>query len=331
MSEKPVRLCVIGAGKHAARNIYPCLPQLKNAGVTANADLVLEKARLLADRHGIPSSHSDYRAMLDREKPDGVVICVGPDFHAQAALELLPLGFHIYTEKPPAGDASQARAVLEMQRRTGKICMTGFKKRFAPAYLKTKAIVTDARFGDPAALHILRTSGNYRNAGDPRSNYLLDSGIHVLDLAHWLYGPVRTVSAFKKPPANYAISLEFRSGSVGTLTLTDRMSYERGWEEVTVIGSGGICIQVDNSVEMVAFEKDTPFSAHKPDFVAGNSNSSVEMGFQGELQAFVDAIAGKAAPASGIESAYHTMQIIAAVEKSAALRTGVEIPEEESP
>ncbi len=49
---------------------------------------------------------------------------------------------------------------------------------------------------------------------------------------------------------------------------------------------------------MLAFNKDIPFAAHKPEFVAGNSDSLVEMGFVGELQAFVDAVASGTTPES---------------------------------
>lgn len=325
MSDRTIRLGMIGAGGHASRNVYPCFPLLRQAEVVANADLSLEKATQLARRHGIPSSYASYREMLEKEKPDGVLICVGPEFHAKTAIELMKLGFPVYTEKPPATSAVQCREVAEAQRETGGLCMTGFKKRFAPAYVKLKGVIASPRFGAPATLQILRTSGHYSNTDDPLSQYILDSGIHVIDLATWLYGPVRRVSAFKGAPANYAINLAFQNGAVGSLSLTDRMSYDRGWEEVSVIGANGVCAQVDNSVEMIAFERDLPFAAHKPEFVAGSSQSLTELGFLGELQAFVDALATGTQPDSDIVSAVHTMEIIVAIEKSVRQNGPVEI------
>lgn len=315
---------MIGAGGHASRNMYPCFPHLRGAEVVANADLCLERAQLLARRHGIPASYTDYREMLEHEKPDGVLICVGADFHARAAMELMKLGFPVYTEKPPASSAAQAQEVLEVHRQTGKICMTGFKKRFTPAYTKAKAVIDSERFGAPAALQVLRTSAPY---GDANSQYLLESGVHVIDLVAWLYGRVCRVSAFKNPPASYGISLQFENGAVGSMSLSDRMSYDRGWEEVTAIGSNGVIVQVDNSVEMIAFHRDVPFAAHKPEFVAGTSQSPVELGFQGELQAFVDALASKVPPECDPVTSHHTMQIVEAVGESVRLKVPVEIRE----
>jgi predicted dehydrogenase len=320
-----IRLCMIGAGRHASKKIYPCFRFLEGARVVANCDLDEERARVQARLHGIPTSYTDYQQMLDTERPNGVLVCVGPDFHAQAAVDLMEQGYNVYTEKPPAVTAEQCRQVLVVQQRTGRLCMTAFKKRYAPAYVKTKAIIQGSDFGEPALLSILRTSGHYRNVDDPRSQYILDSAIHAVDLASYLFGYVASVSAAKKPPANYAVRLQFANGAVGTLSLTDRMSYRRGWEQMTVIGTEGVCVQVDNSVEMLAFKFDRPIAAHKPEFVAGTSHSLIEMGFVPELQAFVEAIACGRQPESNIQESTHTMAIIEAVRRSAESGTVVEV------
>src|SRR4028119_1645874 len=180
--------------------------------------------------------------------------------------------------------------MLQAHRRSGKVCMTAFKKRFAPAYVKAKAVIEREDFGQPALLTITRTSGHWREGEDSVNTYLRENSIHVVDLVAYLFGPVQRVSAMAHAVATAAMTFEFVNGGIGTLAVTDRMSYARGWEVVTAVGSGGICIQVDNSVEMSAFKFDEPIAAHKPEFVAGSSLSAVEQGFSGELQAFVDAI-----------------------------------------
>ena len=312
-----LRLCVIGAGKHAIAHIYPCLHLLQGARVVANCARHAESATAVARRYGIPHSYTDYRTMVQEQQPDGVLMCVAPAFHATVAIELMEMGCHVYTEKPPAETASRTHDVLDAKRHTGRICMTAFKKRFAPAYTKTKAIVRSATFGDPATFSMLRTWGNYALQDDPRGQYLLDSGIHAIDLASFLFGRVARVSAMVRPGATYAVSLQFANTAVGSLTLTDRMSTLRPWEQLTVIGSNAVCVQVDNSVEMIAFQSDTPFAAHKPEWGAGTSDSQVEMGFAGAIQAFIDAIVSGQEPESSIESAVHTMEIIEAIQRAA--------------
>ena len=146
---QPITLCLIGAGNHATQHIYPCLSQLKGARVLANADLDEAKARQVAARFAIAASYGDYRQMLEAQRPDGVIVCVGPEFHGRTASELMRSGYAVYTEKPPAIDLAQMRQVRAAQRETGQIYLTGFKKRYAPAYRKTKEIIESERFGAP--------------------------------------------------------------------------------------------------------------------------------------------------------------------------------------
>ncbi len=311
---------MIGAGRHASRLVYSCFPLLQNAQVVANSDLDEERATSIARNYGIQKSYTDYHEMLATEKPQGVIICVGSDFHARTAVELMDAGYHVYTEKPPALDLEQCRQMLQAHRRSGKVCMTAFKKRFAPAYQKARAVIERDDFGQPTLLTITRTSGNWREGEDSVNTYLRENSIHVVDLVPYLFGPVKRVSAMSHSVATAAMTFEFAGGGIGTLAVTDRMSYARGWEVVTAVGSGGICIQVDNSVEMSAFKFDEPIAAHKPEFVSGNSFSSVEQGFSGELQAFVDAIQTGTRPDANIEHATHAMAILKAVKQS--LTTG---------
>jgi predicted dehydrogenase len=316
---------MIGAGGHASRIIYSCFPMLRDAHVVANCDLDEARATTVARRYGIERSYSDYSQMLDREKPDGVIICVAADFHARTATELLDAGFHVYTEKPPALNLAQCREMLNAQRRSGKVCMTAFKKRFAPAYMKARAVIAREDFGQPALLTITRTSGRWREGEDSVNVYLRENAIHVVDLAAYLFGPVARVTATARPIATAAITFEFANGGIGTLAVTDRMSYARGWEVVTAVGGGGICLEVDNSVEMNAFKFDEPVAAHKPEFVSGNSMSNVEQGFSGELQAFVDAIRNGTQPDANIDDATHAMAILHAVKQSLKSGQAVEV------
>jgi predicted dehydrogenase len=210
--------------------------------------------------------------------------------------------------------------MLQTQRCTGKICMTAFKKRFAPAYMKAKAVINSDDFGQPALLTITRTSGHWGGSDDTINTYLRENSIHVVDLAAYLFGPVKRVAATGRAVATAVLTLEYENGGIGTVAVTDRMSYQRGWEVVTAVGDGGVCIEVDNSVEMNAFKLDHPITSHKPEFVAGGSLSAVEQGFAGELQAFVDAIRSGAKPDASIEHVTHAMAILHAVRE--ALETG---------
>lgn len=322
MSET-LKLCMIGAGRHASANVYPSFSFIKGAEVVANCDLNLERAREVGSSFGIGDTYDDYHEMLKRHRPDGVLICVGPDFHAKTSMELMKLGYHVYTEKPPAVSYEQAKQVVAVMKETGKICMTGLKKRFSPAYRQAKQIVDSPQFGRPEMFTFLRTSGNFANTDDPLTQYLLESAIHPIDLSNYFFGKVAAVTAVKKVPSTYIITLQYENGAVGALTLTDRVNGIRKNELVTIVSDDSAYIQIDNSVEMMAFKNGVPFAAHKPDFSTGGSHSIVEQGFAGELQEFVDSIREGRMPVSNVEETAHSSQIYEAIKKSEEIKTTV--------
>lgn len=316
MSDQVIKLCMIGAGGHACNNVYPSFSFVKGMKVVANCDLEFEKAQRAAQRFGIEQSYSDYRQMLDEHKPDGVVLVVGPDFHARVGMELMRAGYHVYTEKPPAANYEQAKQVVATMKETGKICMTGLKKRFAPAFRKAKQILDDPAYGKPEGISFVRTTGNFAETDDPRTQYLLESAVHPIDLCNYYFGKVRSVFGAKTEKSTYAITLQYRSGAVGTMTLTDRVNGPRKTEDVTIFTNDSTLIHIKDAMQMTAYHRGVPFAAHMPDFSTGSSHSSVEQGFAGEMQEFVDAIREGRLPVSNVEETAHSTQIYEAIKRS---------------
>lgn len=312
---------MIGAGKHASRNIYPYFHFLDGVDILANADLDEAKGKAVARAFGVPRTYTDYRRMLEEERPDGVIVCVGPAFHAQVAPELMELGYHVYTEKPPANSSEDARRMLAVQRKTGRICMVAFKKRFAPAYVKAKEIIVSEEFGRPLLLNALRTTGS--KSEDP-SDYLLPWGCHAIDLLPFLFGPVKRVFALtsERRTLAYSINVEFDNGAVGNLSVSNRSGC---WEEVSAIGSSFVRVVVTNSTEMLKYRYEEPVSGHKVSYSHGACSSAIEQGFVGELQEFVDAIREGREPVSSIADAAHSMAVYDAIERSPEARQAVDV------
>ena len=313
------RLCMIGAGGHASGNMYPYFHFLKDAQVIANADLNVDRARTIGRKFGIERSYADYRDMLEKEKPDGVIVCVNSTFHAKIAPELLTAGYHVYTEKPNVNTLAECKLVRDAARKANRICMTAYKKLFAPAYVKARDLIRSETFGRPVLLNVLRTRGPFKQTGNPVDAYMLQWGCHAIDLLTFLFGPVARVSAITigLEPWAYACHLTYTSGAIGTFTVSERIG-GRNLEDVTILGSEGVVIKVDNSIEMTASKNGQPFAMHKGDFVNGSAQGGVEQGYVGELQAFVDAIRTGNAPEANIEQGTHTMAVYEAIQSSAA-------------
>jgi predicted dehydrogenase len=121
------RLCVVGAGSHATRRIYPYLGAA-GAQLVGVCDVDREQAERNARRFaGKP--YDALESMLAAEHPDGVIVCIGPSAHAERAPIVMRRGIPVYTEQPPAATAAGARAVARISQETGVLCTTAFKKR----------------------------------------------------------------------------------------------------------------------------------------------------------------------------------------------------------
>jgi predicted dehydrogenase len=320
----PVRLGIVGAGALSSRRIYPCLHYLPIT-LAAVCDLDRTRAERAARLFGGEAVYTDYQEMLASAPLDAVIVCVDPGTHHRLAIDALRAGLAVYTEKPPAIRAADAFETLAVSHETGKICMTGFKKRFAPAYRKAKAAFQDTEFGEPTLLSIDYCCGpTYRNdPADPRSQFLLDFCIHIIDLARYLFGDVAEVLARKKDETAYAALLRFRSGALGTLSMSSHRSWDVSCEKVELTGGPGQFITCGNSVEMLHYASPPSGGAaevrswHSPSFSTAGADSLRETGFLGELEEFVACVREGREPESSISSAAETMRLYEAIEKAA--------------
>jgi len=80
--------------------------------LVATCDLRQTQAEAYKEKFGAKAAYTDYRTMIQREKLDAVVICVGFDqkgrpLYPQLAIECMRLGVHVFIEKPPAATAAE--------------------------------------------------------------------------------------------------------------------------------------------------------------------------------------------------------------------------------
>lgn len=309
------KLGIIGAGNLSTKRIYP---NLGTAGAVLQAvcDLDRAKAEANAERFGGRAVHTDFREMLTKESLDGVIVCVGPEAHAELAPEVMRAGLPVYTEKPPAPTAEAAKRVWEVSQETGRLCMTAFKKRYARCYQRAKQFI-DREIGEKRLISIDYCSAQYSNDSLRRS-FLHDFCIHCIDLVRFLFGDADTVYAAAKGPDAYAVSLTFKDGSVGCLAFADGRSFGIPTEEVEITGSDGNFMRVHNSSQYTLWQSQKVTEHYEPPLFTSGGDSGIESGHLTELVAFVRAVGGDpSVVVSDIESSYRTMVLYEAIERSA--------------
>jgi hypothetical protein len=143
--EKKLRVGYIGAGEHSYRNILPCF-QYAPIDLVALAEEDTERGLAIARQFGAKRFYPKYQAMLAKEELDAVFIVVPPDDeghprYPELATETLKAGFHTWIEAPPCLDhGKEISEYTNACLKSRKYIATGFKKMFAPAYLKVAQI-----------------------------------------------------------------------------------------------------------------------------------------------------------------------------------------------
>jgi len=315
------RICIVGAGRLSSRRIYPYVGAA-GARLVGVCDVEREKAERNARLCG-GNVYTDMEQMLDAERPDGCIICIGPAGHAALAPVVMERGIPVYTEKPPAPDAASALEVARVSKRTGVLCTTAFKKRYNVAYGRAKEWISGFDPADLYSLSVDYASSQYDNAH--AHAFLHDFAIHAIDLVGYLFGDVARAFCFSKGRDAYAVSLEFRCGAVGSLDLNCGRSFGVPTEEVEITARGGNFMTIHNSSSWRITEGERPLEWREPPTFISAGDSGNETGHLAELVDFMAAIKEGRTTRSNIHESYKSMVLYEAIRDSAETGSVIDV------
>ncbi|MGD2143395.1 MAG: Gfo/Idh/MocA family oxidoreductase, partial [Anaerolineae bacterium] len=209
-------------------------------------DAVVEAAR----RYGYEGYYTDWREMLEDDRIQ-LFDNAGPNnMHAEPCIAAAQAGKHILCEKPLARSAEEAREMLDAVDRAGVKHMTAFNYRFVPAVRQIKDLIDDGALGKIyhwRAVYLQEWIMPHYDA--PKwwrmdkevagSGALGDLGAHIIDLAHYLVGGIKSLAAYTKTfvkerplpddpdimePVDvddaFVTAVEFENGALGTFEST---------------------------------------------------------------------------------------------------------------
>lgn len=258
MSQAPLNLGVIGAGRIGMIHAENLALRLPSARLVAVADVNGDAARALADLFGIPRAHTEPEAVISDPQVEAVVIGSATHTHAKLMVEAAAAGKHIFCEKPIDLDLETIDRALDAVARAGVQLQIGFNRRFDPQFLHLRRAVASGAIGDP---HLLRITSY--DPAPPPMDYLrvsgglfLDMAIHDFDMARYLVGSeiesVYAVGCVRIDPAigeagdvdTAVTTLTFADGTFGTIQNSRQAAY--GYDQrVELFGSEGT-IAADN-------------------------------------------------------------------------------------
>ena len=202
-ASKKLRIAFIGAGGIAGAHLK-ALENIDEVEVVALAD-VSEKGMLAkAEQFGIDKANlfTDYHEMLAKVRPDAVNICTPNGLHALNAIASLEAGAHVIVEKPMAMSADEAQAMIDAAKKANRKLVIGFQYRYDPRtqFLKQAAdagAMGHIMYGRVQALRRrgIPNWGVFGRKDLQGGGPLIDIGVHVLEMCHYVMGSPRPIAA----------------------------------------------------------------------------------------------------------------------------------------
>jgi predicted dehydrogenase len=158
---------------------------------------------------------SDYRELLG--KVDAVSIVTPTPTHFAIARDFLHAGAHVLVEKPVTETPAEARELIALAARAGRILQVGHLERFNAAILAAEPYLKAPRFVECHRL------APYRERGTD-VNVVLDLMIHDIDIVQTIVGvPIVSIDAVGTPVFSEEIDIanariRFANGCVANAT-----------------------------------------------------------------------------------------------------------------
>lgn len=117
-----------------------------------------------------PETYNDHRRLLDRAPVDAVIVATPFYHHAEAALDALDAGKHVYCEKTMTRGVVDTRRVLQAARESDRIFQAGFQFGTSPQYTAALELIRDGELGEIVAVDCQwNRNGDWRRpVPDPR-------------------------------------------------------------------------------------------------------------------------------------------------------------------
>jgi predicted dehydrogenase len=228
---RPLRMAVLGAGLIGRRHIETILSMPQVAELVAVADPAADPRQF---EFRETAWFTDEKEMLDRAKPEAVVIATPNGQHAEHGQLCCARGIHFLIEKPVTATLDEAAALVQSVQRSGVKTLVGHHRRYLEVVQRARRLIQEGSLGTLVAASVIwatrkpddyfKMSWRTKQGGGP----LLINAIHEIDLLRYLCGEVSSVGGIVSNAMRgfevedtAAAMFQFANGCLGTLICTD--------------------------------------------------------------------------------------------------------------
>lgn len=229
----PLKGAIIGAG-YFSQFQYEAWTRIPEVEMVAASNRTLSKAEEKCSKYGIPRAYSDWKDMVDQEKPDFVDIITPPPTHLEICRYLAERDIHMICQKPLAPTFEESLELAKIVKGSKARFMVHENWRWQPWYRKIRQLLDAGLLGELFSIYFFMRMGDgwgddaYLDRQPYFQEYprllVFETGVHFLDTFRFLGGEIASIYARldKRNPViagedSGLIVCNFSSGAMATL------------------------------------------------------------------------------------------------------------------
>jgi predicted dehydrogenase len=310
------------------------------------ADVSAQRRRH-AERVGFERTAQDWRAVVEDPAVDAVSITLPNAMHREVALAAIEAGKHVWVEKPVGRGIEDTSAVADAAQRAGVLNAVGFCYRFAPSVQHARALIERGEIGDVNHYRgvFLADYANRPDAAaswrffraDAGSGALGDLMAHIVDMTHFLVGPIARLSGRtatmipRRPRLPVGEGTHFSRVEAGELVDVEN----EDWAAALIELDGGVCGSLEASRVIVGPHVRMRFEVHGTrgalawELERMNELERFQLSENGRDEGYMTVVAGAQhpgfaafQPGAGVPMGYDDLRVLEAAHFLEAIRDG---------
>ena len=338
-----IRWGIIGCGGIADRRTLPGMMLSDKVEIVAVMDPNEEVAQMCKEKYGAKYAFTNFEDVLALSEVETVYIASPVFFHKEQAIKAAKAKKHILLEKPVALSVLDAEEIKSACQENNVKISIGFLMRFHGYHQKIKEIISEGKIGNIVSMRGQFTcwypdmEGAWRQQKElSGGGALMDMGIHVIDLLHYITG-LKTVevAAFNQTQTfNYKVDdssnliMKMNNGSVAyvdsNFNIPDAASVaklEFYGTKGSIVARGTLAQDEVGNVDIVISDDNIGYDANQERgelSVVSLEGTPLGNMYTKEVDGLCDAIVNNTDVPVSIESAIFNQKVIEAAYQSTA-------------
>ncbi len=157
-----------------------------------------------------PKKYRDYRDLLDREKPEIVIVATPDHWHALATIAAVKAGAHVFVEKPTGHTIGESKAMLRAARASGRVVQVGLHRRIGPHHVSGMRFLKEGKAGKVGMVRLFVYGGGGKETPSPNAE-----PPKGMDWDLWCGPAPRRPFNRKLHPGGWRNFLDYANGTLG--------------------------------------------------------------------------------------------------------------------